>query len=488
MWLELAAGAVLIEEFIRHRSEGKPADEQRLEVPIVDEGSPVPLLFGETRIRRPVMAWNGPLFWSTVDGEETIQMNVFYVLAAGFENGTNMLRAMYFGEQKVEEPEAVKLASLTGDGGFETPATIQFDQSGPDNGIGLVEFLNGKSDQTLVNDGGSSTNYSGMRMLANLEDSQIPGYRGVLSALLFDTPNSFNHGTLPDLANWNFVASSLRMHPELIAYRHNVGRDANPVNAIYEILTARLRCLGLPTSMIDTTSFRDAQSKLYTETLGYSRCFDERMSAAEMIDDICKHIDAVVYGDPTGGLIKIKLIRPDYNPLNLFTITNENCTRLAGFALESRSNLVNKVTVRFPNRSKNYDMDTVSAQDMANAVGQDGQLIERVIDFLGCCEPAQAANFAARELAYSSAPVVKLQAQDCHGSALRLSPGEPVRVMWKNPDMNAVFRVVKVNRGTLEDGGIYLDLVKDVGSYVWRNQTPTFPWNPTPTLPSGGTF
>lgn len=490
MWIELAAGGYLLGRFIYHRLTQEPPKEEDDKIETTaEEGGPIPMLFGETRIRRPVMAWNGPLFWAEADNVRTFQMNVFYVLASGFEQGESLLRAAYYGDQLVEEPGAVKLAHLTGDGGFETPAEIQYELDNPSNDNvtgGLVEFLNGNPDQVLISDAGSTTTYSGNRMLANLTDEEIPGYRNVLSVLLFDSPNAFQHGTIANPSAWNFVASSLRDHPALISGRHFVGRDANPANVIYEVLTSALGKLGLPTSMIDTTSFRDAQSKLYTETLGYSRCFTERMSAADIINDVLRQIDGVLFMDPTTNTIKLKLIRGDYDPNTIFQINRQNCRRLTGFAMGGRTNLVNKVTIRFPNRQKNYDMDTVTAQDLANAVGQDGQVAEEVLEYMGCVEPAVAANLAGRELAARCMPVVKLRAEGVSRSALRLNPGDAVRLTWTNPDIaGSIFRVMNVQRGTHEDGAIALDLISDV-FYVWRSlppQVPTLPPNqPTTTL------
>lgn len=487
MFIELVAGGFLLGQAIYHRIyDDDSVKVPESELPRTDEGTPVPILFGRYRVRSPILVWRGPAVY--IDGR--LRMDVLLVLGLGFQYGLvrNRIHAAWASDALMTGTGAT-VGALTGDGSHETPATVQVIRGGVSVN-GQLEFLNGKPTQELVNVGGKT--YAGDIMIeSGMNENDIPGYRGVLSIALLDLGgdhDGFDHGNGPGMPAYQVEASSFyqEVGAQPLGLFSVIGQDANPVSVIYEILTATLGKLGLPTSMIDLPSFEAAQYTLYTESHGYSRCFLERMSAADMIADVLRQIDGIVFQDHATGLIKIKLVRPDYDPNAIPHITRDNCVKLTGLAMGSRVNLINKVTVKYPNRAKEYAEDSATAQNMANAVGQSGQVAEEVIEYRGCCYSDLAETLAARELAARSRPVLKCRAV-VNRSFLRVNPGDAVKLTWGAPDIaGSIMRVARVERGTLEDGAIVLDLISDV-NYVWRNRTPLPPdYGGIPTPPPVG--
>lgn len=491
MIIELLSAAILIGSFIYHRlTQSEPKGERgAIDAPTVEEGTPIPQIFGRCRVTTPILAWGGPVtFEMRAANVYDMRMNQFFVLGRGFEHGdglttpiaSNGVGAMYVGDQKCADGNVITgnpvLEDLTGNGNNETPSFVSLVRS-DSTVIGNAEFLNGGPAQQLVNSGAKTYSASMMKssspLGSSLAESVIPGYRGVLGVCLFQTPLGFNHGRVNGLPAYHFEAWSYGTnHPQLGTYAR-VGVDSNPVNVIFAILTAP-HLLGLPESIIDIPNFQAAQYTLMTETHGYSRFWNQRTSAAEMLNDVLRQIDGMLYFEQRTAKIRIKLIRADFSVPDIFQIDRSNCEKLVGFSMGGRTNLINKVRVTYLDRDANYEQKSATAQNMANAVGQDGQVAEEVIDYPGCCSAATAKALAERELAARSRPVVKCRASGVSRAALRLNPGDPVLLVWSNPDVNATFRVMKVERGTHESGGIALDLLLDA-NYVWRRQAPRPP-------------
>src|SRR5690606_22950048 len=304
---------------------------------------------------------------------------------------------------------------------------------------------------------GSGVTAAGLRMRAlGMAPASIPGYRGRISAFLYNNIGGFYFGPSGSFPSVEFEASSYHTgHLQLSTFAR-VGSDSNPVNVIYEILTSPF-LMRLPESVIDMSSFQSAQYTLHTETHGYSRFWAERVEASEMLHDVLRQIDGLLYFDHRSEKIKIKLIRPDFQPSELFEINRKNCVKLTAFAMGRRTQ-VNNVVVKYRDRAAGYEVESVRAIDEANMVAG-GAAVEE-LDYLGCCDGETARRLAARELAARSKPFVRCRAI-MKRTALRVEPGDPVRLVFTNPDVNAIFRVVDVDRGSQDDGPIALDLVLD---------------------------
>lgn len=453
-----------------------------IDLPITEEGAPMPHIFGRCRVETPILAWNGPVtFDERAANVWDMHANQFFVLGRGFEHvsvvslASNRVHGMYAGDRKLSDGiNGNTWSTRNGAGGHEqqvqSTALITSDYSV----VGDAEFLAGFPNLQLVDGSGTSLTFAADAMIdTGTSHTVIPGYRGMMSVLLFQDPEGFNHGRVNGLPSYQFEASSYQTHhPQLGTYAR-VGDDSNPINVIHAILTSP-HLMGLPESMLDMASFQTAQFTLHTESHGYSRFWNKRTEAREMLSDVLRQIDGLIYFEQRTGKSVVRLVRNDYDPLTIPEINRSNCVKLTNFSIGGRTNLINKVRVTYLARDSDYQQRSASAQNMANAVGQDGQVSEEVIDYPGCCRANQAAALAARELAHRSTPVVKCRAL-VQRSLLRVVPGDVVKLVWTNPDVaGAVFRVVGVDRGTLEDGVIGLDLLLDNG-YVHRNQTPQPP-------------
>jgi hypothetical protein len=481
MWLQLAEGALLLGDFVYHRWFDKPDNEkplpiQEIQLPRTDVGAPVPLIYGQCRVRAPILSWAN--LENDVGGTPLI--NAMFVCGIPFAGGgpgsQNRVIGMWGGEKKFTWTGA-----QTGDGGPEAVITAVLE----DEGEGRVETLNGNPSQELIADtenADDARTYAGRRMaetaLTGLSAKDIPGYRGVVSAFLHElgAGSGWRIDNGRNLPAYSFEVSSLVTSLDASKWPAAwplsvIVQDSNPINVLYDLITGRRGKLGLPASVIDMPSFQAAAYTLWTESHGYSRCFDQAGEARALIREILEQIDGVLYEDATTSTLKIKLIRPDYDPTLIPVINSSNCSRLENLAIGGWSGLPNLFRLTFTNRADGYRDGSATASSIASAVGQDGKRREQALSMPGVHTQELADKLVEREAAYLSRPLIKCTAI-VDRSFLRVNPGDPIKLVWRQPDISGlVFRVARVDRGSLANGEIKLDLIQDV-FYVWRDRPP----------------
>lgn len=513
MFLEIASGAFLLGNYIYHRwtaeEPKKPVPQREVMIPRTDEGASYPLVYGRCRVDAPVLVWAGTPsidnyddishdFVSVAPGEIRYRAGMLFAIGVPFISGTNKVYRMYAGEVVLNNvgashfppgpPDYVEMSELDGEGFDEHElrtcrmSTGNFENPYPDPGIvdptglhmiGFVEFLNGNPQQQLVNSLGTPITKAGQIMVdGGVPHAKIPGFRNRMLVCLtggdglgINPPDDFVLGSSPNYPLFSFDVSSYPGGTGL-GGTQSIGAEANPMDVLYDVLTSPHK-LGFPFARVDLASFTEAAVKLREEGHGYSRAIESPTEGRALIDEICQQVDAVIFEDPTDLLIKVKLVRATYNPADVLRIAPENCLKIENLSLGGWANVVNKVRIIFKNRQEHYREDSVTAHNMANAVGQDGIVREVVLSMPGVCTRALAMVIAQRELAARSRPIMKCRAT-VDRSLRNVNPGDVLSVTYPDYHLDSViFRVANVERGTLEDGAVKLDLIQDF-NYVRR--------------------
>jgi hypothetical protein len=410
------------------------------------------------RVNEPVLAWGACV---NVVGGDVITRYLF-VLGIPCDNGETIysgVGAWYLGDSRFPS-DGTDLA-FTGSRGAAYP-----DGTG---GVQVTQYLGG-STQLLVEDDdttmANALTYAGGTMLEiGVPNAEIPAYRGYLCAFL---------GHLTTGSGLNVTANPERISFEAWSYSADwvgsIGVDGNPAWVLLDLLKFTFGKIGVPVALIDTATFEAARLKLFSEQHGYSRLIVAGEADAH-IQEILEQIDGVLRENPTTQKLELKLIRNDYLPGSIFHISKDNCSEIQNLAIGGWQGVPNKVRVVFTNRENAYRDGSAIAHNQANAVGQDGAVREVTIRMPGICNQVLADTVAARELAARSRPITKLRAI-CDRTARNLMPGDPVKLTWTDPDIaGLIFRIADVDRGTLADGKVAIDLISD-NSYVWRNAAP----------------
>lgn len=447
--------------------EDKPLEKilpQEVSIPRVDEGAPIPMFYGRVRVRAPILAWTGTPSrdlgndlngWSA--GSEFYRMDMLYVVGIPMAdgNGTTKMYSMWAGDRKFggATEAAVK----------ETPLTWEIDPSSgtesTDRGLigQQVVFYDGNPAQ----DPGAGTMGS-VQGIHGVDVFEVPAYFGYLTAVLYNSDSDgWMIGSSPNVAAYSFEVSSYYSGGSYPAAGSDaaIGYDCNPVNILWDLLVCKLGKLGIPASYLDKPSFQSAGTTLKSESFGLSFCFESSQTADEIIKEILRHIDGCIDEDPSTGKLVLLLVRP-VDPATLLHITKDNCDRLTNFVASGFADLPSSLRLAFTDRARDYADNSVPIPNQGNAI-QQAETEEAAVEFRGITELALATRIADRESQARFRPIIKCSVL-VGREFLRVVRGQAVKLTWTGPDISGVvFRVADVDRGTIGDGKIRLDLISD---------------------------
>ncbi|MBK3745240.1 hypothetical protein G3A39_39335 [Paraburkholderia aspalathi] len=304
-----------------------------------------------------------------------------------------------------------------------------------------------------------------------LTTDTCPAYRGISSVFFhggsFAYGNRFsvNSGGFYWRANspylpgtWIIASRSPKVLDSSTAM---IGPDANGAHIIYECLVNTDWGMGSSSNAINIQSFNDCATTLFNEKFGISFLWTQQETIENFITNIINHVEGVIFVNPNDGLITMKLIRDDYNPDTLFTITPDNA-EMSNFQRKLWAETVNEVVVSRTN-PESEEKETVTIQDLGNIAIQGG-VVSTSKDYEGIRNADLAMFAAARDLRVASAPMASCEVI-VNRSAWKVVPGSVVKIRWpEHGMMDVLMRVGLVDYGQTNDSKIRLSLAEDIFS------------------------
>jgi hypothetical protein len=425
-------------------------------------GSPIPYLAGTVRVDNSVLAWHGN------HSAKPYGVNQFtYGLDMVLELGVPMwdeaaapwsswratrppkVRRVWWGDKEILLKDSGLQKVLTH--ASENFVTLQLGSDGMLNV--RMSFFDGRSDQTLT---------GLMRdalLLAGTADELIPGYRhkmllGIYAGGVAGSTIGFNP-RVPAIS-----AEVQALGPEAISV------DANPAWVLYDLLCRPVFGLGFDPDDVDIASFEAAADTLTGEGHGCSIVIQTTEEAPRVFASVLAQIDADIFIDPATGLLRLRLIRADYDPGTIPVLDADNVIGWPTIETVSDRSLVNAVNVHFTDRSRGYKDDIAAAQSDDTGALRPNQ--RNVLDFQapGCTTAALARVIAARELSVGSQPLTSIRAR-VNREFYDVVIGDAIKVNLPDDQIeNQVFRVMHADLGQLADGAIELVLIRDVFDQV----------------------
>lgn len=429
----------------------RPETLDNVDYPRATEDAPIPLILGKVRFNAPNTTWYGD--FSSVAIKERIKVSLFkkvtIIVGYNYYLGLDLALAMGPGVQ-LHEIFIDDTSVWTGSTSTTVPTAGTLSSSslfgGYKNGGGFSSaftFYPGAFDQGI-----------NAYLESQIGVGGVPAYRG-LSHIVFEKA-------------WIGESAQLRKTSFLLSNYSNavgcpnsgkVGDDMNPIEAIYQVMTDKWRGLGVDPALVDLLNFQDAATTLYNEGNGVSILVTAASTGKNIIAEILRQIDAIMYQDPESGKFMIKLIRFDYNPDLLSVYDEDDVIQIRNFTKTSWEDVVAQVKVSFSNRDKESTSVAIS-MDQATA-GMIGRLKTSTLSFPFCYDPDTANAIASRERAATSVPLFRATIEmNRNGYALR--PGDVFKLDWPEYGLSgAVFRVQKHDLGALLDNKIVLECLQD---------------------------
>lgn len=245
--------------------------------------------------------------------------------------------------------------------------------------------------------------------------------------------------------------------PDLI----QLGGDMNPAHIVRQCITNDQWGMGYPDALIGS-SFTTAAQQLFDEDFGLSFQWTQQEPIEDFIGQVLNHCGGVWYADPRTGMFEMALIRDDYVISDLREFNESNIIAVESYQRPGYGELVNEITITWTDVQNNRTATTAPHQDLACIAAQ-GSVISEVRQYPGITKAALAQRVALRDLTAASTPLAAIRLK-VNREGWDLIPGKDCIVLnWdKLGIVQLVCRVLKVDRGTLEDGSITLEVAEDV--------------------------
>lgn len=238
-----------------------------------------------------------------------------------------------------------------------------------------------------------------------------------------------------------------------------LGDDANPACVIYELLTDTRFGMGIPVSMFDVPSFLEAAESLFTEGLGISINVETTADGFELVSDLLRQIDAVLYTAPESGLLTLDLIRADYDVADLLVLdeTNVKWVKLTRPAAEDVRNVVK---LEYVDRTSNHSQRVYQVQNLAN-IQILGRLAIEEMPMKAISNPVAAQIVAERLMRVVGSSLGGLEIGALR-HAVRLRPGAPFVLNWPKLGVSGLIcRVSRISTGEIRDNLVRIDAAED---------------------------
>lgn len=459
-------GLQLAYELVRPKPDLDAPDPSSLgdfKFPTIGEGRVIPILWGTCKVAGPMVTWYGDL--QVVAIKKWMQTGLFtgQDVTTGYAYFLGLQLVLCSGE--IDEVLEIRFDD-------KTPTTTITDHTDYTSLAIDAQDLYGGTEEGGGVFGTIDVYHGNWTQDPNdyLEDKlgTLPAWRGISYAV-------FRHvylGTSPYIKE---VAIIVRRCPNslgLTGGAENISGDANPAAMIYELLTQPpgKNGLGLPVGNIDVDAFRTAGATLAGEGLGLSMLQDRATPGKDLVIDILRHIDGVIYVEPSTGLLTMQLIRGDYVVDDLPLLDESNCT-VTSFSRASWGEIKNQIRIRYVDRADGFVTKTVQAQDCAAIEATGGEVSTQVLNLSGFSTATNAQKAAARALAGIAYPLASLSINS-NRSTWGFRPGTVFRLNWPKLGITGLIcRVVKIQGGELISGGIEFDAMEDVFAIEWAAYT-----------------
>lgn len=235
----------------------------------------------------------------------------------------------------------------------------------------------------------------------------------------------------------------------------------NPAHMIYQLTTDTSFGGGLPTTLVDDAEWRKTADTLYAEGLGLCGLWARQEQADEFIQFLLPYIGAVYYQSRRTGLLRLRLIRDDYDPDFVPLLAYE--TGLLGIDSDETADgesVVSEVVVSYKDPVTN-GARSVRAQNSAARLTLGGT-VSTSLDRPWFPTKDLAFAYAQKELRVASAGLKRYTVR-ADRRWWKTEPGDVVRLFDRKRGIGPVIvRVGDVAESGGTDGRITLKVVEDI--------------------------
>lgn len=486
VWVAIVVALVMavVGELLRPKpkfNDPKPSAVGDFSFPTADASRVIPIFFGTCKMQGPNVVWFGDLTIITLKKKVKTGWFSSKRIVTGYNYYLGVQLVFAYGpadafiELRIDDKVApISSTTFTGDVcSFTINApTILGNDDPPDGVKGPCKLYRGTFEQP-----------PNMYLSSVWSEPDMSAFRPLLH-MVMEHCYLGNSDTPPPIS---IIARRCPNQLGLTGGRHNVNGDSNIACAVYEVMTNNMWGMKIPEDKIDTDSFIECGNLLADEALGISMLVQTAMPGKDLVAEMLRHADGVVYADPVTGLYTMTLAReiPEVELDELLVVDDSNIVPdTFEFSRSSWEMTKNTIIVQYTDRVT-FETKPVQYQDLANIDVRGGMIDSEEFSYLGFSNDVAAMNTAARVSKMKSSPLVSAK-MSLNRVGYRLRPGSAFWLRKPNRGLaNVLMRVIEINYGTLDDPAIKITAMEDIFAVNAVAYVPPDPseWTPVVTDP-----
>ena len=427
----------------------KAAALEDFDFPTAQEGRPIPVVFGEVDITGANVVWYGDLQVSRIRKRSGFsKVTVGYKYFIGFHLG--LCHGPVDAITQVRWDDKVAwTGNITGNSSGSISVADLF---GGQNRGGGVE---GDFDVLMGGDSQAANAY-----LAAQVGETPPAFRGITSFVWKGGWIGNSEFVKPIAIRVRRTTAGWSGGTAWYASRATIGTLMNPAHIIYQCLTDPRWGMGVDPNRLNDTAFRAAADELWDEGFGLALLWNQSTSIEGFIQVILDHIGGGLTFNLVTGQYELKLFRANYSPGDLDEFDASQIISFDRFERQLWGETVNEVSLVYTDPDSRQPT-SLTAQDLGNVDAQ-GSRVPAIIELPGIRDHDIARSVLARELAQRTTPLTKTTFR-VNRRAWSLGFGGLFRLT--RPELQVfgrVFRVLRIDRGSLESGAITIEALEDI--------------------------
>jgi hypothetical protein len=226
---------------------------------------------------------------------------------------------------------------------------------------GVMRFYWGTTAQTVDDLLGSTGNDGGVKGNLGFGD-QHPDYEGVAYVVVRDFLLGQEVQSGPNI---EIVVRRKPNQSVVTGAAAGITEGQANLAAVAAELLKDANCLGLPSGMVDSTSFQAVADWLqtYQAKYGASVLIDASESITSLFDKICQMIDGYIRFNPATQKVELGVYQHGIVPASYTTLTADSFTKFPKLTVKSWQDTISRATVRYNSRQLNYQQTSVQVDD-----------------------------------------------------------------------------------------------------------------------------
>jgi hypothetical protein len=328
----------------RSKSRQKPSE---MQIPTAEDGRPLTIVYGIGAVKPNVVAFKDPVIQKDGDDDEWTRYNARAIMRI-CHGPIDKLIDIIVEEKSLRGKKVTRTSSWQGQLDYITSEPLPLTR--PSLGESVSFYIAARDLFGGQTQGGGIEGWFtfswGMESQAVLPlsryihgEDRAPGRPNVCYGCWGDDPavvglpsgyetgvpdGQFYWGAAPTPPGWVFIVQCIPTNLLGSYDDSRIGEDANPLEIIYDLCTNHLKGGDILPTLIDFASFQTAAQTCKDEGLGVSVTIDQQDAIEDVIDDVLRHINGVLFWSTTTGLLTVKLVRGDYEIEDLLEINEDN--------------------------------------------------------------------------------------------------------------------------------------------------------------------